>query len=155
MFKFSLGVLFSVISLALLGCQTIKTPSSFEILSEEGCRSIYIVKDPLSSRAYQIYKSRYQDDNAKMNYLINLIQDSELKILRNGSVMEGPEVARGIRYKYKKHRAEAPTIDAFIKNIGSYSNKTGEKYYMLVNENTLCPSGYVLSNEIRRLDLIA
>jgi hypothetical protein len=152
--KFSSSSLFLVTALIFSGCQTIES-SSFKILSEEECRSVYIVKDPRTSRAYQIYESRYQDDNAKMNYLINLIQYSEVKILRNGSIMKGPEIAQGIRYKYKKHHAEAPTIDAFIKNIGSYSNKTSEIYYTLVDEHTICPTQYVLENEILRLDALS
>ncbi len=96
--------------------------------------------------------SEYQ--RARIDFLIERVGKSDFDFIWNGENFNGRRAAFHLRYKYAKYRSEAPTAEAFITSIASWSRKTGRPYLARI-DGEICEVRAVLFRELARLDQMA
>jgi len=100
--------------------------------------------------AYELYQNQYQDEMAKIQYLINRVRYSPGIFVRNNQKYNGFNAAQWLEYKIDKLRDEIKTVEDFIEKIGAHSRRSGKKYYMIIGGDMLLIK-QVYYNELARL----
>ncbi|HOG23067.1 MAG: hypothetical protein BWY44_01211 [Candidatus Omnitrophica bacterium ADurb.Bin292] len=96
--------------------------------------------------------SEYQ--RARIDFLIERVGKSDFDFIWNGESFDGRRAAFHLKYKYVKFRSEAPTAEAFITSVASWSRKTGRPYLARI-DGEICEVRAVLFRELARLDQMA
>lgn len=70
------------------------------------------------------------EQGAEVEHLINYLQASDCRMVRNGKSYEGPEGANHVRRKYDHFRDEISSTEDFIEYSATKSMMSG-KYYLV------------------------
>ena len=136
-----------LILLLLSGCAV-----QCQFVSDEAAAQVFLTdKQIFETKAYKIYANRFQDDQAKIEYLINLVRYSNQVFCRNGKCYNGGQGGQLLDYKLNKFNNEVNTAEDFIDKIASHSRTSGKEYFLILKNRKMCPLKKVLYNELDRL----
>jgi hypothetical protein len=102
------------------------------------------------SCAYEVYRNQYQDEMAKVQYLVNRVRYSDGTFIRNKQRYNGVNAGQWLDYKIDKLSHEFDTVEEFIEKVASYSRRSGKNYHMIIAEQSY-PIKDVFFNELDRL----
>lgn len=102
------------------------------------------------SCAYEVYENQFQDEMAKVNYLVNRVRYSDGTFVRNRQKYNGINAGQWLDYKIGKLAHEFDTVEEFIEKVASYSRRSGKSYYMIIDD-VKHPMKDVFYNELDRL----
>lgn len=139
-----------LIVIVFVGCSSIFSP--FRKTSNDPGGEYYLGAAIKASYAYQVYVTQYQDERAKIQYLLNLMRYSGAIFIRNNEAFSGRKAARWLEFKLYQFPKEAKTAKAFIENLASHSKKSGKPYQVIFADNSHFPLEVILKNELIRLE---
>lgn len=102
------------------------------------------------SCAYEVYENQFQDEMAKVNFLVNRVRYSDGTFVRNRQKYNGMNAGQWLDYKIDKLAHEFETVEEFIEKVASYSRRSGKSYYMIIDD-VKYPMKDVFYNELDRL----
>ncbi|MBU1863336.1 MAG: DUF5329 family protein [Candidatus Omnitrophica bacterium] len=133
-----------VLNVCLVGRLVAQTPSTMRVR----LLTPMAVKE---TQAYRTYGVKEKNEGGTIQYLINLVQSSRLKFLRNNHIVSGMTAGVWMRYKLQLYSEDATTVEDFITKVASYSRKSGEAYYVIYEDTAKVSMKEVLFNELQRI----
>lgn len=106
---------------------------------------------PPSLEHYLFSPSEKIREAGKIIYLLQEIENSPCRFIRNGKSYAGIEAARHLKWKYSFSRDRIKTAREFLEHIADRSIKSGKPYRVDIEGRTY-PLRKVLSHELVRLE---
>lgn len=142
--------------LFLAGCATIKPSKLGNGLDADG-NKLYLASfsDQQTRVAGFLAKHAELNNEIKIQYLLTCIQDSKYHFLRNGTLYDGDEAMRWLRWKrthpqYKANPIRTP--DDFIERVANGSVNSGLLYEVVLLDGHREALKNLLRNELVSLD---
>lgn len=152
---------FLIISLILLaGCRTISPSSPAMLLSmpaQDSAAPLYLdTVENQSLRLETFLKNRTSlNEMDKIRYLFSAIQSSPYQFKRNGSIYDGSQAMRWLRWKmgHAQFRSNPiRTANDFVMRVADRSLATGQPYEVILTDKSKQTLQPLLENELAALE---
>ncbi len=111
-----------------------------------------IENDVLYSRLMKAEPGSQQQEHLKITYLIARIRGSNYEFIRNDQPFKGARAAQHMQTKYRYVYGQIRTVQEFIDNIASHSERTGAPYLIRIPGAGTFYLRDILLNELRLLE---
>ncbi|MEI6882280.1 MAG: DUF5329 family protein [Bacteroidota bacterium] len=112
-----------------------------------GLNSLACIKPKIIARNHQNLSEEH-----KIEKLILIIKNSNVKFIRNGSEYSPKEAAEHPRMKRRKAGSKIKTAKDFIDHIASKSYMSGEPYQMKFRNGSVIDIRDILYHELKRIE---
>jgi hypothetical protein len=111
-----------------------------------GLNSLACIKPKIIARNHQNLSEEH-----KIEKLILIIKNSNVKFIRNGSEYSPKEAAEHLRMKRRKAGSKIKTAEDFIDHIASKSYMSGEPYQMKFSNGSDIDKRDILYHKLKRI----
>lgn len=97
-------------------------------------------------------KQTDKTEEAKIQYLLDFIKNSDLKFIRNNEEYDGKDAARHLEMKLSKAGSRIKSANDFIDLIASKSSITGKPYQVILKNGSVINLRDLLYHELKKLN---
>lgn len=160
--KFPVYILIGLFFFPLLGCKTIQQKSTSSLMSSQVISSesfFHSDGDVQSSKDLEAFLEKYKsikcEEQAKIDYLLDVVKKSHLTFVRNGESYSSDKAAKWLRWKMHHPQYKDDPIDSaeeFVQRVANGSVQSGMPYKLILPNGEYVNAGFALEHELQTLE---